>query len=69
MCEMFFFLPQQTRRKTFSTIVACFLRCIRDPLRVSRISENYHRVLRINEIASLQVHTGYLTFSLKKTWL
>jgi len=31
-----------------------------------RIRENYHRVPRIREIGSLQVHTGYLTFSLKK---
>ena len=43
--------------------------------RVPRIRENYHRVPRtrenrvprIREIGSLQVHTGYLTFSLKKT--
>jgi len=42
--------------------------------RVPRIRENYHRVPRIEnrvprirEIGSLQVHTGYLTFSLKKT--
>ena len=59
-----------------------FLRCFRDPIRVPRISnrvprirENYHRVPtirenrvpRIREIGSLQVHTGHLTFSLKKT--
>jgi len=59
-----------------------FLRCFRDPIRVPtienqvpRTSENYHRVPRIGEnrvprmreIGSLQVHTGYLTFSLKKT--
>jgi len=41
---------------------------IRDPIRVPRISENYHPVPRIREIGSLQVHTGYLTFSLKKPW-
>jgi len=43
-----------------------FLRCF-------RISENYHQVPRIREnrfprireIGSLQIHTGYLTFSLK----
>jgi len=48
-----------------------------DPNRVPRIRENYHRVPkirenripRIREIGSLQIHTGYLTFSLKKTWL
>ena len=34
--------------------------------RVPRIREN--RVPRIREIGSLQVHTGYLTFSLKKNW-
>ena len=34
-----------------------------------RISGNYHRVHRIREIGSLQVHTGYLTFSLKKAGL
>jgi len=33
-----------------------FLRCFRDPIRVPRI----------REIGSLQVHIGYLTFSLKK---
>jgi len=59
-----------------------FLRRFRDPIRVPRISnrvpglrENYHRVPkirkdrgpRIREIGSLQTHTGYLTFSLKKT--
>jgi len=51
-----------------------FSRCFRDPIpvprisnRVIRIRENYHRVLRIREIGSLQVHTGYLTISLKKT--
>ena len=51
----------------------CFLRCFRDAIRVPRISnrvprirENYHRVPRIREIGSRHVHTGYLTFSLKK---
>jgi len=58
-----------------------FLRRFRDPIRVPRISnrvprirENYHRVPkirengvpRIREIGPLQIHTGYLTFSLKK---
>jgi len=57
-----------------------FFRCFRDPIRVprieyrvSRIGQNYHRVPRIpenrvpriREIGSLQVHTEYLTFSLK----
>ena len=70
-----------------------FLRRLRDPIRVPRISnrvprirENYHRVLkirenyhrihkirerrvpRIREIGSLQMNTGYLTFSLKNRW-
>ena len=51
-----------------------FLRCFRDPIRVPKIENwvprirvNYHRVPRIREIGSLQVHNGYLTFSLKKT--
>ena len=59
-----------------------FLRCFRDQIgvprienRVPRISQNYHQVprirenwvSRIREIGSLHVHTGYLTFSLKKT--
>jgi len=53
----------------------------RDPIRVPRISnpvpriiENYHRVpkirenrvTRIREIGSLQIHTRFLTLSLKK---
>ena len=59
-----------------------FFRRFRDTIRVPRISnrvpritENYHRVPkirenrvpRIREIGSLQIHIGYLTFSLKKT--
>jgi len=59
-----------------------FFRRFRDPIRVPRISnrvprirENYHqvpkirenRVPRIREIGSLQIQTGFLTFSLKKT--
>ena len=61
-----------------------FLRRFRDLICVTRISnwvprirENHHRapkirenrVLRIREIRSLQIHTWYLTFSLKKTLL
>jgi len=51
-----------------------FLRCFRDPIRVPRIENRVlrireNRIPRIREIGSLQVHTGYLTFSLKKTWL
>ena len=51
-----------------------FLRRFRDPIRVPRIRENYHRVPkirenlvpRIREIGSLQIQTGFLIFSLKK---
>ena len=64
--------------RLFSAIVHFiqgFLRRFRGPIRVPRIRENYHRVPkirenrvpRIREIGSLQTHTGYLTFSLKKT--
>ena len=35
--------------KTKSMIKSGFLRCFRDPIRVSRIGENYHRVPRIRE--------------------
>jgi len=41
-----------------------YLRCFRDLIRVPRIREN--QVPKIREIGSLQVHTGYLTFSIKK---
>jgi len=65
------------------TLIQFFLRCFKDPIRVPRIENrvprirgNYHRVPRIREnwdptireIGSLQVHTGYPTFSLKKTF-
>jgi len=51
--------------------------CFRDPIRVPRIRENYHRVARIREnrvprireTGSLQVHIGCVTFSLKKNWV
>jgi len=58
-----------------------FFKRFRDPIRVPRIlnrvpriRENHHRipkirenwVPRIREIESLQIHTRYLTFSLKK---
>jgi len=63
------------------TLAQDFLRRFRDPIRVPRnenrvhrISKNCHQVLRIREnrvprigeIGSLQVQSGYLTFSLKK---
>jgi len=66
----------------FIVIYSFFLGRFRDPIQVPRISnqvpritENYHRlptirenwVTRIREIGSLQIHIGYLTFSLKKT--
>jgi len=39
-----------------------FLRCFfRDPIRVPRIREHYHRIPRIREIRSWHVHTGYLS--------
>jgi len=41
-----------------------FLRRFKDPIRVPRIS---NRIPRIREIGSLQIHTWYLTFALKKT--
>ena len=46
-----------------------FLMRCRDSMRVPRIRENCHRVPRIREIGSLQIHTGHLTFSLKKNLL
>jgi len=61
-----------------------FLRRCTDPIRITRIEnrvpriiENNHRVPKIREnrvprigkIGGLQVHTGCLTLSLKKTWL
>jgi len=46
---------------------AVFLRRFRDPIRVPRIRENYHRVPKIREIGFLQIQTGFLTFSLKTT--
>ena len=55
------------------TLRQVFLRRFRDPIRVPRICnpvprirENYHRLPRFREIWSLQVHTGYIIFSLKK---
>jgi len=61
--------------KVFIVITRNFLRRFANC--VPRISENYHRVPRIREnrvprkreIGSLQVRTGYLTFSFKKNWL
>jgi len=59
--------------KFFKCKARVFLRRFRDPNRVPRIEnwaprirENYHQVPRICEIGSLQVHTRYLPFSLKK---
>jgi len=57
------------------TLIPVFLRHFRDPIWVPRIRENYHRVPKISEnrvprfkeIGFLQIHTRYLTFSLKKT--
>ena len=59
------------QRSHWVTSFAGFLRRFRDPNRISdrvpRIREDYHRVPKIREIGSLQIHTGYLTYSLKKT--
>jgi len=51
------------------TLIQVFLMRFRDPIRiprienrVNRIRKNSHRIPRIREIGSLQVHTGYLTF-------
>ena len=59
------------QRSDWVTSFAGFLRRFRDPNRISdrvpRIREDYHRVPKIREIGSLQIHTGYLTYSLKKT--
>jgi len=67
--------------KRFYNFKQSFLKCFRDPIRdprienrVPRIREDYHRVprikenrvSRIRETGSLQIHTGNLTFSLKK---
>jgi len=54
-----------------SKIKAGFLRRFRDPIRIPRISSRVPRIRengvpRIREIGSLQIHTGYLTFFLKK---
>jgi len=46
-----------------------FSRCFRDPIRVSRIREHYHRLPRIKAIGSLQVYTRFLKFSFKKKHL
>jgi len=43
-----------------------FLKRCRDPIRVPAIS---NRVPSIREIGSLQIQTGFLTFSLKKPWI
>jgi len=50
--------------ETIFTLI--FLRCFRDPIRVSRIREHYHWFPRIRAIGSLQVHTRFRTFSFKK---
>ena len=51
--------------------ITSFLRCFRDQIRVPRIENRVprireNRVSRIREIGSLHVHTGQVTFSLKK---
>jgi len=59
----------ESQPQTCSTVQG-FLRCFRNPIRVPRIENWVPRirgnwVRKIREIGSLQVHTGYLTFSLK----
>ena len=51
------------RRKLTLCLTQVFWRRFRDPIQVPRIQ---NRVPRIREIGPLQVHTGYLTFSLRK---
>jgi len=53
----------QFHKKSFNRFFKT-VRYFRDPIQVLRISEN--RVPTIREIGFLQVHAGYLTFSLKK---
>jgi len=48
-----------------AVIVQVFLRCFKNLNRVPRIE---NRAPKIREIRSPQVHTAYLTFSLKKPW-
>jgi len=57
-------LVEQSKLRIFTIYVRVLLRRFRDPIRVPRIS---NWVPRIREIGSLQIHIGYLTFSLKKT--
>jgi len=69
------FLTSCHRSGFFQGILRTRFRSLRISNWVLRIRENYHRVpiikenqvLRIRQIRSLQIHTGYLTFSLKKT--
>jgi len=65
----------QTKKFTCAYNIPVFFKCFREPIRVPRIENrvprirgNYHRDPRIDKIGSLQIHTGYLTFSLKKPW-
>jgi len=63
--------PQTILEEHHKLLKQVFSSFFRDPNRVSRIENRVPRikenwVSRIREIGSLQVHTGYLTFSLKK---
>jgi len=66
-----------TTEVSIENLKQVFLKRFRDPIRVPRIREKYHRdptlrenrVPKIREIGSLQIHSGYLTFSLKKDLL
>ena len=66
--------PYASAQDACLSLCSGFFKVFRDPKRVPRIRENYHRVPkirgnrvpRIREIGSLQVETGYLTFFKKK---
>jgi len=65
---------QKLSHSKYIQLKQVFLRRFRDPIRVPRISNRVpkireNRAPRIREIGSLQIQTGFLTFSLKKPWL
>ena len=57
-----FYRIRETNRYVLVPISRFVLWCLRNPIRVPRIE---NRVPRIREMGPLQVHTGFLTFSLK----
>ena len=63
--------PLENNNRDKNYTITSFLKRFRDPLRVPRIKKlvpriRENRVPRIRKIGSLQVHTGYLTFSLQQ---